>query len=81
MLAVPAAVESIWKPEGPYLSIRRANDSHPKKVAQATGIMAADQIRSDRVKWSEIETSEAGDVAYWDKCEVPTGSELVCFPG
>jgi hypothetical protein len=32
MLAVPAAVESIWKPEGPYLSIRRANNSHPKEV-------------------------------------------------
>jgi hypothetical protein len=56
MLAVPAAVESIRKPEGPCLSIRRANNSHPEKLAQATGIMAADQIRSDRGKWSEIET-------------------------
>jgi hypothetical protein len=41
MLAVPAAFESIRKPEGPYLSIRRDNNSHPKKVAQATSIMAA----------------------------------------
>jgi hypothetical protein len=38
---VPAAFESIRKPEGPYLSIRRDNNSHPKKVAQAISIMAA----------------------------------------
>jgi hypothetical protein len=53
---VPTAVETIGKSEGPYLRIRRANNNHPKKAAQVTNIMAVDQIRSDRGKWSEIET-------------------------
>jgi hypothetical protein len=69
MRAVPAAVESIWKPEGAYLKYLSGAQQPPQKVAQATSIMAEDQIRSDRGKWSERD--KANRSCHYQKKEIP----------